>query len=84
MEVLADSDEVSAVEEESGGGWLAASGLCEAHPETAVRTEATKPRKSANLKKLIFKGACAVGSIRKLNCWTNCCRGIAAFTGGGP
>jgi hypothetical protein len=81
LEVFADSDEVSAVGEVSVGGWLTASGLCEAHPETPVRTQVTKPRKSANLKEPIFKAARAVGSIRKLYCWTNCCRGVAAFTG---
>ena len=81
VEFLADSDVVSGVEEGSVGGWLAASGLREAHPETTARTETTNIVKSVNLKKLISGVATAVGTIRKLHRWTNCCRGVAAFTG---
>src|ERR1700732_1273051 len=82
VELLADSDVVSGVEEASAGGWLAASGLREAHPATMVRTEATKTTKSADLKEPISRAARAAGSIRELYCWPNGCRGVAAFTGG--
>jgi hypothetical protein len=82
VEFLADSEVVSDVEEGSDGGWLAASGLREAHPETTVKAGTTKIIKSANLKEPIFRLGRAVGSVRELHCWPNCCRGIAAFTGG--
>jgi hypothetical protein len=87
VEFLADSDAVSGVEEGSVGGCLVASGLREAHPETTARMETTKIVKSANLKEAISRVAHprlgrAVGSIRELHCWPNCCGGIAAFTGG--
>jgi hypothetical protein len=81
VEVLADSEAVSGLEG-SAGGWLAANGLCEAHPETTVRTETAKTIKSVDLKELISRVARAVGSIRELYCWPNCCRGIGTFTGG--
>jgi hypothetical protein len=82
VEFLADSDVVSGVDEGSAGGWLAASGLREAHPETIVRTETTKTVKRVDLKEPISRVARAVGSIRELPRWPNCCRGVAAFTGG--
>ena len=82
FELLADSDAVSGVEEGSAGGWLAARGLREAHPETTERTEATKIINSANLSELISRKVRVVGKIRGLYCWPNCCRGFAAFTGG--
>jgi hypothetical protein len=68
FEFLVDSDVVSGVEEVSDGGWLAASGLREAHPETTVRMEATKIVKSADLKEPISRMACPFGSIRELYC----------------
>ena len=80
-EFLADSDVALGVEP-SVGGWLAASGLCEAHPETIERTETTKVIKSANLKEPISRVAQGVGNIREMLCWPDCCCGIAAFTGG--
>jgi len=81
VEFLADSDVVAGVDEGSAGGWLAASGLREAHPGTIVRTETTKTVKSVDLKEPISGVARAVGSIRELPRWPNCCRGVAAFTG---
>jgi hypothetical protein len=79
---LADSDVVSGVDEGSAGGWRAASGLREEHPGTIVKTETTKTVKSVHLKEPISSVARAVGSIRELPRWPNCCRGGAAFTGG--
>jgi hypothetical protein len=82
LEALADSDAVSGVEEGSAGGWLAASGLREAHPATTVSRETVKTIRSVDLKEPISRGAQAVASIRELYCRPNCCRGVAAFTGG--
>jgi hypothetical protein len=73
---------VSGAEEGSGGGWLAATGLREAHPETTVSTETTKTIINANLNVPISEAVCAVGNICELYCWTNLFRGVAAFTGG--
>jgi hypothetical protein len=81
VEFLADSDPVSDVEEGSVGGWLAASGLREAHPEIR-QTEITKTIKNAHLQKAISKLVRAIGSIRELHGWPNRCRRFAAFTGG--
>jgi hypothetical protein len=80
LEFLADSDVSSGVED--GSGLLAASGLRDAHPETTPRTEATKTITSANLKAAICKVLRAAGIFRGLYCWANCCRRVAAFTGG--
>lgn len=82
VEVFADSDVVSDVEDGSVDGWLAASGLREAHPETMDRTEPTKIIKSTNLKESTFGLGRVLGSIWELRRWPNCCRAIAAFTGG--
>ena len=82
VEVLADSDVASVVEEGSAGGWLAASGRCEVHPETTVRMATAKASKTANSRGPISRVGCAARSIRELHCWPNCCRGVAAFTGG--
>ena len=79
---LADSEAVSGVEEVLVGGWLAATGLREAHPETMERTEPTKIIKSTNLKKPTFELGRVVGNIWELRRWPNCCRGFAAVTGG--
>jgi hypothetical protein len=73
---------VSGVEEGSGGGWLAATGLREAHPETTVSTETTKTIINADLNVPISEAVCAAGNICELYCWTNLFRGVAAFTGG--
>jgi hypothetical protein len=81
-ELLADSDAVSGVDGGSAGGWLAASGLREAHPDTTVRTDTTKTAKSADLKEPISRVDCAAESNRELYCWANCWRGFATFTGG--
>src|ERR1700721_222786 len=77
-----DSDAVSGVEEVSVGGWLAATGLREAHPETAERTEPTRIIKSTNLKEPTSGLGQVVGNFWELRRCPNCCRGIAAFTGG--
>jgi hypothetical protein len=82
VEFLADSEAVSGVDEGSAGGWLAASGLREAHPETTVRMENVKTTKSIELKEPICRVARALGFIRELHRWSNCCRAIATFTGG--
>ena len=82
VELLADSDVVSGVEEGSDGGWLAASGLREAHPESTVSTETNKTTKSADLREPISRVATAVGSIGELCRWWDCCGSFAAFTGG--
>ena len=82
LEFLADSVAVSGVEETSAGGWLAASGLREAHPESPARTEIAKTIKSVDLKEPISRIARAVGNIPELYCWPNCWRGVTAFTGG--
>jgi hypothetical protein len=82
VEVLADSEAVSGVEDGSVDGWLAANGLREAHPETMERTEPTKIIKSTNLKESTFGLGRVAGSILELRRWPNICRGIAAFTGG--
>ena len=79
---LADSEAVSGVEEVSVGGWLAATGLREAHPETMERTEPTRIIKTTNLKESTFGPGQVVGNIWELRRWPNCCRGFAAFTGG--
>jgi hypothetical protein len=81
VEVLVDSDAVSGVGV-SGGGWLAASGLREAHPESPASTKTKKTIISVDLKEPISGAASEVGHIRELHCWANCCRGVAAFTGG--
>jgi hypothetical protein len=78
VEFLTDSDPVS---EGSVGGWLAASGLREAHPEIR-ETENIKTIKNTHLQKAISKAVRAIGSIRELTGWPNRCRRIAAFTGG--
>ena len=80
VEFLADSDVPSGVEE--GSGLLAATGLRDAHPETTLRTEATKTIRSANLKAPICRVMRAAGILRGLYCWVDCCRRVAAFTGG--
>src|ERR1700675_869483 len=82
VEVLADSDAVSGVEDGSVDGWLAANGLREAHPETMERTEPTRIIKTTNLKESTFGLGQVVGNIWELRRWPNCCRGFAAFTGG--
>ena len=82
VEFLADSDVVSGVDEGSAGGWLAASGLREAHPETMERTEPTRIIKTTNLKESTLGLGRLAGNIWELRRWPNCCRGIAAFTGG--
>src|ERR1700732_680834 len=82
VEVLADSEAVSGVEDGSVDGWLAANGLREAHPEIAVRTQTTKIIKGANLKESTFGVGRVVGNIWELRRWPNCCRDVAAFTGG--
>jgi hypothetical protein len=82
VEFLADSEAVPGVEESSAGGWLAASGLREAHPEATVRMETVKTIKSIDLKEPISRVARTVGGIRELHRWPNCCRAIAAFTCG--
>jgi hypothetical protein len=82
VEVLADSDVVSDVEDGSVDGWLAANGLREAHPETMERTETAKIVKATNLKESILGLCRVVGNIWELHRWPNCCRGFAAFTGG--
>ena len=64
VEFLADSDVVSDVGVASG--WLAASGLRDAHPEATVRTQTTKIIRSANLKAPIFRATGAAGSISEL------------------
>ena len=79
---LADSEAVSGVEEVSVGGWLAATALREAHPETMERTEPTRIIKTTNLKESTFGPGQVVGNIWELRRWPNCCRGFAAFTGG--
>jgi hypothetical protein len=73
---------VSGAEEGSGGGWLAATGLREAHPVTTVSTETTRTIISANLKVPISGVARGVGNILEFGRWQNRCRGVAAFTGG--
>jgi hypothetical protein len=80
--LFADSDEVSGLEEGSGGGCLAATGLREAHPETIESTEPTKITKSADLNERTSKNLQVVGNSCELDCWPNLCRGVAAFTGG--
>ena len=82
VEVFADSEVVSDVEDGSVDGWLAANGLREAHPETMERTEPTKIIKSTNLKEPTFGLGRLVGNIWELRRWPNRCRAIAAFTGG--
>jgi hypothetical protein len=82
VEFLADSDVVSGVEDGSDEGWLAATCLREAHPETTVSTETSKTIKSANLKEPTSRVGRVVRTDRELRCWPNCCRGFAAFTGG--
>jgi hypothetical protein len=82
VELFTDSEVVSGLEDGSVEGWLAANGLCEAHPDTTERPETTKTIKSANLKKPFSSLGHRAGGIRELYCWSNCCRGIAAFTGG--
>jgi hypothetical protein len=79
---LADAEAVSGVEEVSVGGWLDATGLREAHPEAMKRTEPTKIIKSTNLQDSTVGLSRWVGGIWELRRWPNCCRGIAAFTGG--
>ena len=81
-EFLEDSDAVAVVEEGSAGGWLAVSGLREAHPETKVRMETTKTINRADLKGADSRRPSAAGSIDELCGRPNCCRGIATFTGG--
>lgn len=78
---LADAEAVSGVEEVSAGGWLAATGLREAHPETMERTEPTRIIKTTNLKESTLELGRVVGNIWELRRWPNCCRDIAAFTG---
>lgn len=79
---LADAEAVSGVEEVSAGGWLAATGLREAHPETMERTAPTRIIKTTDLKEATFGLGRVVGSIWELCRWPNCCGDIAAFTGG--
>jgi hypothetical protein len=82
VEALADSEAVSGVEDGSVDGWLAANGLRDAHPEATERTEPAKIIKSTNLKESAFGLGRVVGNIWELRRWPNCCRGMAAFTGG--
>jgi hypothetical protein len=78
---LADSVAGSGVEEGAGGGWPAATGLRDAHPETTLRTEISKTIKTASLKERIRKKLRVAGNGCELHCWP-CCRGVAPFTGG--
>jgi hypothetical protein len=81
VEVFTDSEVVSGADG-AAGGWLVATGLREAHPESVLSTETTRMMRSANLKEPIPRVIREAGSIRELDVWPDCGRGVAPFTGG--